>query len=94
MSELYKHCVLLFDEMSIEPSFTFNSRSNCIDGFEDHRSRGRSTNVAREALVFMVRGLQHKWKQPVAFYFSHKATPGVILADLIREVLGALLSTA
>ncbi|KAG8228694.1 hypothetical protein J437_LFUL008683 [Ladona fulva] len=79
--------------MSIKPSFAFNSRSDCIDGFEDHGSRGRSTNVAREALVFMVRGLRQKWKQPVAFYFSHKATPGVILADLIREVLGAPQST-
>ncbi|KAG8238574.1 hypothetical protein J437_LFUL018403 [Ladona fulva] len=41
----------------------------------------------------MVRGLRQKWKQPVVFYFSHKATSGAILADLIREVLGALQST-
>ncbi|KAG8238573.1 hypothetical protein J437_LFUL018402, partial [Ladona fulva] len=46
MSELDKHSGLLFDEMSIKPSFAFNSRSDCIDGFEDHGSIGRSTNVA------------------------------------------------
>ncbi|KAG8238374.1 hypothetical protein J437_LFUL018328 [Ladona fulva] len=63
MSELDKHCVLLFDEMSIKPSFAFNSRSDCIDGFEDHGT------------------------------LEAEATPGVILVDLIREVLGALQST-
>ncbi|KAG8238375.1 hypothetical protein J437_LFUL018329 [Ladona fulva] len=93
MPKLDKHSVLLFDEMSIKPSFALNSRSDCIDGFEDHGSIGRSTNVAREALFFMVRGLRQKWKQPVVSYFSHKATSGAILADLIREVLGALQST-
>ncbi|KAG8231736.1 hypothetical protein J437_LFUL019510 [Ladona fulva] len=93
MMDQNKYCTLLFDEMSIKPKLIYNSRCDCIDVFEDHGNRGRSSGIAREALVFMVRGLKSNWKQPVAYYYSKKSVPGEVLAELIKEVINAVDKT-
>ncbi|KAG8235810.1 hypothetical protein J437_LFUL014749 [Ladona fulva] len=117
MSELDKHCMLIFDKMSIKPSFAFNSRANCIDGFEDHGSRKYSIRFRAVSLNihFLSQCLKYgvfpkfvdmktKSTTPAALKSLRKAkTSGrlsdvaqealVFMADLIREVLGALQST-
>jgi hypothetical protein len=65
MSEKDRYCCLLFDEMSIRENVWFNQKFDCIEGFEDLGSQGRTCNIANHALLFMVRGLHRKWKQPV-----------------------------
>jgi hypothetical protein len=89
MSEIDRYCCLLFDEMSIRENVRFNQKFDCIDGFEDLGSQGRTCNIANHALLFMVRGLHRKWKQPVAYYLSCGSTKAEMLVQLLREVLGA-----
>jgi hypothetical protein len=54
----------------------------CIEGFEDLGSRGRMCNIADH-------GLHQKWKQPVAYFFSHESTTTEVLVQFLNEVLGA-----
>jgi hypothetical protein len=60
-----------------------------LKGFEDLRSCGRTNNIANHALVFMLRGVYKKWKQPVAYYSMHGSTKGDILVNLLIKVLDA-----
>ena len=61
MSEKDRYCCLLFDEMSIRENVWFNQKFDCIEGYEDLGSQGRTCNFANHALLFMVRGLHRKW---------------------------------
>jgi hypothetical protein len=61
MSEIDRYCCLLFDEKSIRENVRFNQKFDCIEGFEDHGSQRRNSDVANHALVFMVRGVHRKW---------------------------------
>jgi hypothetical protein len=89
MSEKDRYCCLLFDEMSIRENVRFNQKFNCIEGFEDLGSQGRTCNIANHALLFMVRGLHRKWKQPVAYYLSCGSTKAEMLVQFLKEVLDA-----
>jgi len=89
MSEKDRYCCLLFDEMSIRENVWFNQKFDCIGGFEDLGSQGRTCNIANHALLFMVRGLHRKWKQPVAYYLSRGSTKAEMLVQFLNEVLGA-----
>jgi hypothetical protein len=46
-------------------------------------------SIANHALLFMVRGLHLKLKQPVAYYFIRGSTKANLLVKLLNEVLGA-----
>lgn len=74
--------LLLFDEMSIRKHFHYNCKLDQIQGFQDHGNHGRSKQIATKALVFMLTGLRRKWKQPIAFYFSH-----ALAADRMTVIL-------
>jgi hypothetical protein len=89
MSEKDRYCCLLFDEMSIRDNVRFNQKFDFIEGFEDLGSRGRTCNVANHALLFMIRGLHQKWKQPVAYYLSRGSTKAEMLVQFLKEVLEA-----
>jgi hypothetical protein len=65
MSEKDRCCCLLFDEMSFRENAWFNQKFDCIEGFEDLGSQGRTCNIANHVLIFVVCGLHRKWKQPV-----------------------------
>jgi hypothetical protein len=52
-----KHCVLMFDEISLSPGLLYNSRTDSVEGFVDY---------------FMVKGIYKKWKQMFLLYFFCK----------------------
>ena len=89
MSDGDKVCCLMFDEMSIRQNLHFNQKFGCIDGYEDLGSQGRTSNIANHALVFMLRGLRRRCKQPVAYYLVHGSTKGEMLVNFLKEVLDA-----
>ena len=60
-----KLCAIIMDEMSIRESIAYNAGRDEVEGFEDYGMSGKTTYVANHALVFMVRGLTVKWKQPI-----------------------------
>jgi len=75
--------------MSIRESVWFNQKFDCIEGFEDLPSRGRTCNITNHALLFMVCARYRKWKQPVAYYLSHGSTKAEMLVQFLKEVLDA-----
>jgi hypothetical protein len=77
------------DEMSVRENLCFNQKFDCIEGFEDFGSQGRTCNIANHALVFMIRGLCRKWKQPVAYYFLCGSTKAEVTVQHLNEVLDA-----
>jgi hypothetical protein len=79
----------MFDEISIRENLHFNRKFDCIEGFEDLGSHGRTSNIANHALRFMLHGLHKKWKQPVAYYSIHGSTKSDMLVNFLKEVLDA-----
>ena len=62
-----------------------------IEGLEDLGNiLGRTKATVSSAIVFMVRGIRAKWKQPISFYLT--VTHG-ILQELIQETIRSVLST-
>jgi len=76
--------------MSIRENVRFNQKFNCIEGFENLGGKGRTCKFANHALLFIVRGLHQKWKQPLAYYLSRGSTKAEMLVQFLKEVLGAL----
>lgn len=90
MNEQERQTVLMFDEISIKKHLSFNEKRDVIEGFEDLGSHGRSPRIASHVLMFLVRGILHKWKMPIAYFLSGSATEGKILSEIIREVLTSI----
>ena len=59
----------VMDEMVIKGTVMYNTEKEEIEGVEDFGHIGRTQYIANHAIVFVVRGLLSKWKQPVAYYF-------------------------
>ncbi|KOB73758.1 Uncharacterized protein OBRU01_10974, partial [Operophtera brumata] len=78
-------CILSFDEMAIRKHLMYNEKLDIIEGYQDHGNHGRSKEITCKALVFMLTGVQKKWKQPIAFYFSGKLVSAERLHVIIKE---------
>ena len=76
-----RQCALVFDEMSLKSQIVFDKHIDKILGYTDRNS------LANHALVFMVRGLHAKWKQAVAFHFTHNTVSTPDLAVMITECI-------
>lgn len=91
LPELEKMCTIGWDEMSLTANLTFDQIKDYIDGFEDIGSK-RTNNFATHALVFMVRGIQSPFKQPIAYFLTQNLNGGE-LAELIKLVIQAVMDT-
>lgn len=88
-----KICSLIFDEMSLKASLTYMSKYGIITGFENFGGETTSGRFADRVLMFMLRGIQSKWIQPIAFYFCESPVKTPQLVHCIKEVLQALFET-
>lgn len=77
-----KLCVVLFDEISLKASLSYNERRDKVVGFV---SNGKQTvpEIADHAQVLMVRGLIKNYKQALAY----SATKGPELSIQLKEVI-------
>lgn len=75
----------MFDEVCLSSGLHYNKATDQIDGFVDSASN-RNQEYADHALVFMIRGIKKKFKQPVAYTFCQGATKHEKLACLLKEV--------
>ncbi|GFO21848.1 transposable element p transposase [Plakobranchus ocellatus] len=82
-----KVCAILLDEMALKASLQFNPLDDQVEGFEDFGQFGRSPKHATHALVFMLRELSTKWKQPVSYYLSNGPVKAHMLVPLLYEVI-------
>jgi len=63
--------VLTFDGISLRSSLKYLEHDDRIVGFEDLcEFSPSSSNVAKHALQFIVRGVSTRWKQPVGHFFT------------------------
>lgn len=84
---------LMFDEMSLQPELTYDKHVDSVFGFEDLGSNQRNFKLADHVLVFMVRGLGKKFKQPICYYYVQGTTKTVDLVQCIRQVVQSILTT-
>ncbi|KAL2099438.1 hypothetical protein ACEWY4_005918 [Coilia grayii] len=84
-------CVsLVLDAMSIKKHVQYNPHTDSMYGYVDMGDgKTDETDVASEALVFMVVGLQGHWKAPIAYFFTKSVSPepqGVLLSQALEEL--------
>ncbi|CAB3259517.1 unnamed protein product [Arctia plantaginis] len=87
-----KLCTLIFDEVALRPGLYYNTTDDEIIGFEDFGPQ-KTEKIADHALVFMIKSLKGKYKQPIAFTFCQSATKSTQLKKLIQDILKAIQST-
>lgn len=63
----YGHVALMLNAMAIKKHVQYNPHSQSMSGFVDMSDGHNETDVATEALVFMVVDLQGPWKAPIAY---------------------------
>ena len=88
MKALDRYCILVFDEISIEPGFTYKKDEDVMYGLEEVPERRKK--IADHAMVFLVRGLGKNWKQPVSFYFSQGAMGAAEVAVELKKTISTL----
>lgn len=71
MEENQKQVIVTFDEMALKVYFYYDDATNVeVIGLVDFGDLKKGI-PAEEVLVSMVRELYSKWKQPVAFWYTH-----------------------
>ena len=90
LEEKDKYVALVYDEMTLKTDLIYNHGLDKIEGFEDLGHLGTSQYVADNALVFMVRGLLSKWKQPLAYFLTTGTVKSDQLQQLTRKCLDQL----
>lgn len=88
---LDKYCTLSWDEMALTTHINFCDTKDAMDGFVDLGTI-QIPEFATHALVFMIRGVNQAYKQPVAYFFTGKTNSNQ-LAELIKLVICEVLKT-
>lgn len=85
-----KDCCLVFDEMAIKKGFKYDAKNDLVEGVEDLGvCLGRSSSPATHALVFMVRSLAGKWKQPLGYVLTSSTVTAEVLSMLVIKAVTA-----
>lgn len=92
LTEKQKLCAILFDEISLDPNLTYDHNSGMITGFEDN-GIGRTRKFADHSLVFMIRGVVKKYKQPISYSFCKGTTSSHDLSNQLKNVIRAVHET-
>ena len=88
MSAQDKLVVLVIDEMSIRQGLSYDQGRDIIEGVAE--GKARTNSLASHAIVFMVRGLAHKWKQPLGYYLSNGPMKGREMKPLLLSCIDHL----
>lgn len=86
--ERERDCCLILDEMSIIPGKMYDVGSKGYIGFVS-LGEGSSTlsTLATHALVFMLAGVNSRWKQTVGYHLTGDSVKGNLLAKEINDIL-------
>ncbi|XP_014206477.2 pre-mRNA-splicing factor Syf2 [Copidosoma floridanum] len=87
MTEEERECILMWDEMSIKTWLQYDPKRDLIEGFADLGIFGGSPRRGNHVLVFLLRGRQFDWRQPICYYVSHNAVDGKMLGKIILDVI-------
>lgn len=92
MPTSHRFCTLIFDEMAIAANLSYDKHTDKIKGFCDDGSV-RAKCYADHVLVFMIRGIFKKYKQPIAFSFCAGTTKTESLKKQLKIILKKVLET-
>jgi hypothetical protein len=79
-----RQCSLVFDELSLKCELAYDKFLDRVTGYTDNGL------LATHALVFMVRGLRLKWKQAIAYFFTHSTVQTSTLSELVKTCIDKL----
>ncbi len=87
-----RDCVLLLDEVQLEPKIEYDTSLKRMTGYisPEFVVEGREPVVAEHALVFMVKGIRKPYKQPIAWYLTGKSMTSTQLWTVTRHVIEKL----
>ncbi|KAF0704226.1 Transposable element P transposase, partial [Aphis craccivora] len=85
-------CTLIFDEMKIKRFLEYSKVLDAVEGYEDLGTFGRSSAMASQAMVFMIRGIYSPWKLPISYFLSSTSMKATTLSELILEQINLLIS--
>ena len=88
-----QNVVLVFDEVCIKEGLLYNVGRDIIEGFEDFGHIGQTRYIANHAIVFMIRGLASKWKQPIGYFLSSGPIRAKTLQSLTRSCISKVTET-
>lgn len=77
--------------MALEPSLTYSKKDDFIYGFENFGNDQQTCRFSDHVLVFLLRGINKKWKQAIAYYFCQSTTKTPHLVNCIKEVITAIV---
>jgi len=60
LKEVDKTCVLLFDEIALEPGLTYDKKHDIIFGFENYDKETTLAQFSDHVLIFMLWGIKKK----------------------------------
>lgn len=82
----FRYCLILFDEICLSIGSQYTTGSDEIYGFID-TGNFKSQELADQVLVFMVRGIKRKFKQPISYSFCQGATKQEEFVRQLKEVI-------
>ncbi|KAH1021550.1 hypothetical protein HUJ04_011049 [Dendroctonus ponderosae] len=93
LTVLDRNCGLMFDEIALQLGLQYNYKLDCVDGFVDLGGSDRRAKFADHALVFLIKGIRKKWRQPICFTFCEGTTKTAALVNLIKYVVRSVCET-
>lgn len=78
--------VLIFDEITLRRDLVFNPSKREVDGFVDC-GFFRNNGIGKEALVFMIVGLNFDLEYPLNYFISESGIKGAICHEILKENL-------
>ncbi|KAI4455465.1 hypothetical protein MML48_9g00002322 [Holotrichia oblita] len=72
--------------MSLSPNLTYNKAKDEVEGFEQIGEE-HTMRIADHVQVFMLRGINRKWKQPIVYQFVHGGVKYINIVRTIKEIV-------
>lgn len=85
------YCVIIWDEMSVQPAVQYDSTIDKFAGFEDWGMK-RSRQFVNHALIFYMKCLFSGKHMPLGYGFCHNSTNTMQLVRCIKQWLRTLLT--
>lgn len=82
-NENEKDCILVLDEMAITPGHIYDTSLNKYFG---QVTLPEHTGMATHVLVFMLAGINTRWKQVIAYYFTGNSVNGSVFKKIINMI--------
>ena len=84
-----RFAALSIDGMYLTSSLRYEEHIDRFTGFEDVGVQGRTSKIADEGVVAMLRGIRTNWKQPIARYLCNHSVKQDRFNTMIMECLTA-----